>query len=227
MNDTDQDANRRGAGTPPRGRCESRLAIGGVALRLAPTLTDEELELHYRWQHEPRAHHLHVVLEEGQTFRQVSREDLRKHWQAPDPAIERFIVEHDGRPVGEASIHVDPEWLHRKVEGSGWLGLCIGEASQRNRGIGRKVMGLLHRRCLELGCCRIEIGVFEHNARARHLYRSLGYQEIAEIERFTWFDGRWSSDIRMELDPIPAPDKPQPTAEIEAQARESARPEGR
>ncbi|KAB2861991.1 MAG: N-acetyltransferase, partial [Exiguobacterium chiriqhucha] len=40
--------------------------------------------------------------------------------------------------------------------------------------------------------------VFGFNKAAHHLYQKLGYHEIARIEAFTYWDGQFCPDIRME-----------------------------
>jgi len=162
-------------------------------------LSDEELTLHHRWEHDPKIHHLHTILGEGESLKKVEAEELRRAWRAPEPPVERYFIEVVDRPVGTASIHVDPPWMMGTRKPTGWLGICIGEEDARGKGIGRRVMELLHQRCLELSCTRTELGVFEFNDRAQHLYSSMGYRQIGTIPHFTWYDGRWWSDIRLQL----------------------------
>jgi ribosomal protein S18 acetylase RimI-like enzyme len=60
-----------------------------------------------------------------------------------------------------------------------WLyEIWIDEAS-RGRGFGRQAMLLLEEEVRRRGFTRIELNVFGGNERARRLYRSLGYREIA------------------------------------------------
>lgn len=172
---------------------------GSTHLRLAPRLTDAELRLYHKWEHDSAIHHLHVILGEGKTLKVVEPETLRTAWQSNAPAVERYFIEIEARPVGTASIHTDPPWMLGTEKPTGWLGICIGEEDARGKGIGRRVMELLHDRCKEMECVRIELGVFEFNDRAQHLYRSMGYRQIGTVPHFTWYDGRWWSDIRLEL----------------------------
>jgi putative acetyltransferase len=56
------------------------------------------------------------------------------------------------------------------------FGITIARAA-RGIGIGRALLQAMELWAVEFGVARLELGVFEHNARARGLYRSLGYQD--------------------------------------------------
>ena len=59
-------------------------------------------------------------------------------------------------------------------------------------------MQYLEAKIKKQGLNRIELGVFEFNTNAFRLYQKLGYNEIARIDGFTfWEDTMWQ-DIRME-----------------------------
>ena len=47
---------------------------------------------------------------------------------------------------------------------------------------------------------RIELGVFEFNTRAQKFYTKLGYKKVGEVKDFTFWEGRFWNDIRMEKD---------------------------
>ena len=50
----------------------------------------------------------------------------------------------------------------------------------------------------EISLKRIELGVFEFNKRAQKFYEKIGYSRIGTIDDFTYWNGRFWSDIRME-----------------------------
>jgi len=102
------------------------------------------------------------------------------------------------RLVGEMNYQVDPEQLLRRVPGTAWIGIQIGEPRARGKGIGAQAMHYLEERIRDRGLRRIELGVFEFNKPARTLYRRLGYREFGRIPDFTFWKGKMWEDIRME-----------------------------
>ncbi|MGE6752824.1 GNAT family N-acetyltransferase [Rossellomorea sp. NPDC071047] len=109
-----------------------------------------------------------------------------------------YLIFSDDKLVGEMNYMVDPNHLHKRAPGTAWIGITIGEENGRGKGIGFKAIQHLEKEVKKQGLSRIELGVFEFNTRAYKLYQQLGYQEIARIADFTyWNDSMWS-DIRME-----------------------------
>lgn len=109
-----------------------------------------------------------------------------------------YLIYAEGNLVGEMNYQIDPDHLYRKIPGTAWVGITIGDRSAWGRGIGTRAMRFLEERIREAGCLRIELGVFEFNTRAQHLYRKLGYREIGRIDQFTFWKGKMWQDIRME-----------------------------
>lgn len=138
-----------------------------------------------------RPHHTKEDLEKRHT---VTVEDLRKRLENH----QYFLIMVEGQLVGEMNYMVDPPHLLKKEEGSAWIGITIGEAVGRGRGIGAKAITFLEQEIQNRGLSRIELGVFEFNTRAHQLYSSLGYQEIGRLKEFTYWDGKKWADIRME-----------------------------
>ena len=109
-----------------------------------------------------------------------------------------YLIHLDGKLVGELSFQIDPQQLCLRIPGSAWLGINIGDASARGKGIGTQAMQYLEDEIRAQGLKRIELGVFEFNQNAISLYKKMGYREIARIENFTYWDGKMWTDIRME-----------------------------
>jgi diamine N-acetyltransferase len=60
------------------------------------------------------------------------------------------------------------------------------------RGLGRRILSELMRIAFrELGAHRLFLDVYEDNARARHLYESLGFQFEGVMREATHRDGQW------------------------------------
>jgi RimJ/RimL family protein N-acetyltransferase len=109
-----------------------------------------------------------------------------------------YLIYSDGGLVGEMNYQVDPPHCYRKVNGTAWIGISIGEKRARHRGIGHHAMKYLENEIRSRGLNRIELGVFEFNEGARRLYLELGYKEIGRIKDFTHWNGQMWQDIRME-----------------------------
>lgn len=109
-----------------------------------------------------------------------------------------FLMYANDQLIGEMGYMVDPEHLMKKVPGTAWLSITIGEPEFRGKGIGAAAFLYLEERIKEQGLTRMELGVFEFNTPAIKLYDRLGYEEIGRIEHFTYFEGEMWADIRME-----------------------------
>jgi RimJ/RimL family protein N-acetyltransferase len=109
-----------------------------------------------------------------------------------------YLIYTDDKLVGEMNYMVDPSHLHKRAPGTAWIGITIGEENGRGKGIGIKAIQYLEEEIKRKGLTRIELGVFEFNTRAYKLYQQLGYQEIARIADFTYWNNKMWSDIRME-----------------------------
>jgi RimJ/RimL family protein N-acetyltransferase len=109
-----------------------------------------------------------------------------------------FLIYEGERLLGEMSYQVDPGHLLKKAPGTAWIGITIGEADGRGRGLGFQALQWLEREIAAQGLTRVELGVFEFNLAAQALYQRLDYQEIGRIEDFTYWDGLMWADIRME-----------------------------
>ncbi|PKO15841.1 MAG: GNAT family N-acetyltransferase [Chloroflexi bacterium HGW-Chloroflexi-10] len=109
-----------------------------------------------------------------------------------------YLIYLDGQLIGEINYQVDPIHLIKKEPGTVWIGISIGEAAGRGKGIGYQAMQYLEEQIKSQGLTRIELGVFEFNTNAIKLYLKLGYVEIARINDFTYWQGRMWQDIRME-----------------------------
>jgi RimJ/RimL family protein N-acetyltransferase len=109
-----------------------------------------------------------------------------------------YLISLDGQWIGEISYQVDPAHLFKKVAGTAWIGIHIGEEKSRGKGIGYQAMQFLEGQIKLQGLKRLELGVFEFNTQAIRLYQKLDYVEIGRINDFTYWQGRMWQDIRME-----------------------------
>lgn len=109
-----------------------------------------------------------------------------------------YLIYLDEQLIGEMNYQVDPSHLLKKERGTAWIGITIGEAHGRGRGIGYQSLAHLEQQIRLQGLLRIELGVFAFNASALGLYHKLGYREIGRVKDFTYWHGRMWEDIRME-----------------------------
>ena len=109
-----------------------------------------------------------------------------------------YLIYLDTQLIGEMNYQVDPPHLFKKEGGTAWIGITIGEANGRGKGIGYQAVQYLEQQIQLHGFGRIELGVFEFNTPARALYQKLNYREIGRISDFTYWEGRMWQDIRME-----------------------------
>lgn len=109
-----------------------------------------------------------------------------------------FIAYEGKTPLGEVTILVDPPYLARKVPKTSWISIMIGNPTHRGKGFGVEMMKFLEEKSREMGMVRIELGVFDFNVNAVKFYQRLGYTPFHEFENFTYWNGKWHKDMRME-----------------------------
>lgn len=107
----------------------------------------------------------------------------------------RLIMEEGGRPIGEC--------CYRPINGgSVEIGIKICEVDCQNRGLGRKLLSMLIGWLFQQGYSRIELDTNLTNARAQHVYESLGFQKL-RVNIDSWTDqlGRPQSSVDYALSP--------------------------
>jgi RimJ/RimL family protein N-acetyltransferase len=110
-----------------------------------------------------------------------SQEDLERRREVTlDELRERlthqrvYLIFLEGRLIGEMSYQIDPGHVLKKVPGTPWIGITIGEAQGRGQGIGRQALHYLEGEIAAQGLRRIELGVFAFNLPAITLYFVFG-----------------------------------------------------
>ena len=159
--------------------------------------TESIIEAMNRWDNDPaivpmiRPSKDKIELERRE---EITHEDLTKRLENNHI----YLIYLNNRLIGEMNYMVDPTHLLKKESGSAWIGITIGEAEGRGKGIGYQAIQYLEKQIRLQGLTRVELGVFEFNKNAIRLYQKLGYKEIGHIENFTYWEGRMWTDIRME-----------------------------
>ena len=102
----------------------------------------------------------------------VGADDLPTHEQRMnDPDWLYWIAEHRDSPAGHVILR-GIQAVNHSIE------LMRIVVSEPGRGLGRKILeAVLSKAFDELAAHRLWLDVFEHNARARHVYRSVGFVE--------------------------------------------------
>jgi RimJ/RimL family protein N-acetyltransferase len=159
--------------------------------------TDEIAKNFNKWENDPALIHLvrpnrdKDALEARIT---VTKNDLEQRLEHDHI----YLIYLQDQLVGEMDYQVDPQHVYRKETGTAWIGITIGEAIARGKGIGYQALQYLEEEIKQQGLKRIELGVFEFNTSALKLYQKAGYKEIARIPDFTYWQNKLWQDIRME-----------------------------
>jgi RimJ/RimL family protein N-acetyltransferase len=103
----------------------------------------------------------------------------------------------DGRLIGDVGLHsASPE------DRGATLGVTIGDKSLWDGGYGTDAMRVICRVGFKvMNLHRIELHVFGGNARARHVYRKLGFVEEAVSRDVLFKHGHYIDDVIMSLLP--------------------------
>ncbi|MBU1240231.1 GNAT family N-acetyltransferase [Myxococcota bacterium] len=169
-----------------------------LRLNLPPWL----LELLYNWENDITIRHLQHVVADAHAYETLhfTKEEIQSKVFSTTQRENQFFfyLEQEDVPVGFISGTIDPPHLYKHDMGTFWMSLVIGDARARGHGLGRLAMKWGEELAREMGCLRIELGVFAHNKRALRLYQSSGFEEIGRIPEFTWWQNQYHEDIRLE-----------------------------
>lgn len=158
----------------------------------------EYVEAFVRWYNDPEIRDFLHPNFTGKTREDITTVEVGKMVERSSPDVTEYLIFDGDRLIGECSITQTFPHLFKFTEDTAWISLCIGEKDLWGKGVATQAMLFLEDQCRKKGFSRIELGVFEHNMRARNLYAKLGYQEIARIENFTFDVTGWHADIRMD-----------------------------
>lgn len=161
------------------------------------TINDEIIKCLVKWYNDIEIYpYLHPNFEESEHM-ELSEGDIKKTLIDMEGKT-RYIICDGAKPIGELAIIENFPYLYQASPKSAWISICIGDKTYWGMGVAKMAMKFLENECRAMEYSRIELGVFEHNAKARNLYLKLGYKEINIYPHFTYHDGEWYSDIRME-----------------------------
>ncbi|KUP06898.1 hypothetical protein Q75_06700 [Bacillus coahuilensis p1.1.43] len=150
-----------------------------------------------KWDNDPSLVHLtrpHPTKEAYNEQMEITADGLLKRLEHQH----MYFIFIDDLLIGEMNYMIDPSHLARKVAGTAWIGITIGESIGRGKGIGYQALTYLENEIKNEGYKRIELGVFEFNHLAYLLYKKLNYKEFTRIPEFTYWNEKMWADIRME-----------------------------
>jgi|HubBroStandDraft_1064217.scaffolds.fasta_scaffold259787_2 diamine N-acetyltransferase len=140
---------------------------------------------------------LPFIVELEQSFRGlnlVGADDLATHRERmDDPDFEYWLVEQDGSLAGHVILR-GIQSVNRSVE---LMRIVIAKPGQ---GLGRRVIEAIVSKVFdELAAHRLWLDVFEHNTRARHVYRSVGFVEEGVLRECVRQPERYASLVVMSI----------------------------
>jgi RimJ/RimL family protein N-acetyltransferase len=170
-----------------------------IKIQLIDINDDHQLNSLLSWENDLTLRHLIIPRrsEEEKNIRTLSeyKKDLLDN---PEYARGHFVIFIDSALVGCLSIQMNPQHIKNKKENTAWLSLTIGEKKFWGKGVAQKAMEFFEEESSRRGATRAELGTFEFNHRAINFYQKLGYKEIYRLPKFTFWDGQFWDDIRME-----------------------------
>ena len=172
---------------------------------------DEHIRSIMKWDNSDDLYHFINPFKYEDKRENLTFESVKKRYKKnPDNMNNTYIILDGDKPIGNFSIQMNPEHLMKKGEETSWIGLTIGEKEYWGTGVAKIAMNYVEKESRKLKAVRIELGTFEFNRRAYTFYKKCGFVEIGKIKRFTYWDGKYWDDIRMEkyLSPLTCMEKP-------------------
>lgn len=171
-----------------------------LTYRLGDFDSDTDADLLALWYNDGRIRHLAFQHKSSDSYEFIAtRHSIRKKMLGMKcPNFRMYFIECDGISIGQFSIQIQATPLQKHKEISAWVGLLIGDIRFRGEGLGKEIVIEIERRALEMGACRIELGVYQFNKQALGLYETMGYVEFTIVPKQTWWNGCYWSSIHME-----------------------------
>ena len=173
--------------------CTVRLKDGREVLLRSPEAADAQAMLDYMRVTSGETHFMARYPEECQAT--VEQETGFIEALTGHPQNFMIVAILDGDLVGGCSVMAYNG--HIKTRHRGSLGISIKQ-KVCDSGLGTAMIDAALRQAKENGFAQVELGVFEDNPRARHLYEKLGFQEQGRTLRaFRLKDGTYRDEIQM------------------------------
>ena len=172
--------------------CTVRLKDGREVLLRSPEAADAQALLDYMRVTSGETHFMARYPEECQAT--VEQETGFIEALTGHPQNFMIVAMLSGELVGGCSVMAVSG--HIKTRHRGSLGISVEQKAWS--GLGTAMIEAALRQAKENGFEQVELGVFEDNPRARHLYEKLGFQEQGRTLRaFRLKDGTYRDEIQM------------------------------
>jgi len=124
-------------------------------------------------------------------------DDVRELLDNGDPDVDAWLIEVEGRVVGliQGYEERDPMYRHAGID-------IVLRSDAHGRGLGGEAIRVLARHLLhERGHHRLIIDPNAANARAIHVYESLGFRLVGRLREYEWdaHERRWTDGLLMDL----------------------------
>ncbi|RDU25186.1 GNAT family N-acetyltransferase [Anaerosacchariphilus polymeriproducens] len=127
----------------------------------------------------------------------LNDEQLKKTLESIENDEKDFMITAflDGRIIGDAGIMKINKYM--KCRHRAYFGISILK-EYCNQGIGKSMLNLVLKQAMINGFEQVELGVFEDNSAAIHLYEKCGFKQVGILPRaFKLKDGTYRDEIKM------------------------------
>lgn len=170
--------------------------LGTLEYRLADLEDPALFETLASWYQDPEIRAALSPNQSGQEQPAPTGEQLRAGYRRQNKFV--WFIFRQGRLIGEVTLDPCFHHLMRPVPKTAWISIVIGERDCWRLGAGTAAMRFLEDTSRSMGFERIELGVFAFNQRALGLYTRMGYTVCGTHPHFTYWNGAWHDDIRLE-----------------------------
>jgi RimJ/RimL family protein N-acetyltransferase len=130
-------------------------------------------------------------------YRPVDMMAHQQWWQGlgKDPSRVMFAIRKLSEPIIVGFVQIAAmNSVHRSAE----IGIRIGEERNRGQGYGTEALRLAADYCWDhLNLNRLQLTVFDHNARAIAAYRAAGFRKEGRMRKAAFIGGGWVDLIMM------------------------------
>jgi RimJ/RimL family protein N-acetyltransferase len=159
----------------------------------------DDFKLLARWEADASIRHLALPHRDEKSLVSCrSAEKIQKDSanEGPFRPVENLMILRDGRPIGHCTLLIDPPHRLTKEGKVAWPSITIGEENFRAKGFGQTIGKHLESLARKHGAGVIEVGIFEFNEPAQKLCLSMGYERFGQMDRCTYWQGRYWADLR-------------------------------
>jgi GNAT superfamily N-acetyltransferase len=119
-------------------------SLGDIAISVLTPDMEKVLRKLLIWENDESIRHLHLVTRSEEEFKnlKVTFDELLENVRRVHESGKAFFwsIFYQDEPVGILTAQIDPKQLHRKIPGTFWPSILIGEAAARGKGVGRQAM---------------------------------------------------------------------------------------